>query len=81
MWTNTGWRVDAKARTVCLTPRVNLLKLLAFGITEYLRTNDYRISASINSNQTKAPVGQTAEANQYKRMELDHAGIIFAFLG
>src|SRR5436190_18873531 len=30
--TRTGCLVDANARTVCLTPRVNLLKLLAFGM-------------------------------------------------
>jgi hypothetical protein len=32
MCTKTGCFVDAKARTVCRTPRVNLLKLLALGI-------------------------------------------------
>src|SRR5690606_1910439 len=37
MCTSTGCFVDAKARTVCRTPRVNLLKLLAFGIPVKLR--------------------------------------------
>src|SRR5206468_12164109 len=32
--TNTGCFVEAKARIVCRTPRVNLLKLLAFGISK-----------------------------------------------
>ena len=32
MCTSTGWRVEANALTVCRTPRVNLLKLLALGI-------------------------------------------------
>src|SRR5258706_5910584 len=40
--TNTGCRVEANARTVCLTPRVNLLKLLAFGINGTGQTLNYR---------------------------------------
>lgn len=32
MCTNTGCLVEANALTVCFTPRVNLLKLLALGI-------------------------------------------------
>ena len=32
--TNTGCFVDANARAVCRTPRVNLLKLFAFGIND-----------------------------------------------
>lgn len=35
MCTKTGCLVEAKARTVCLTPRVNLLKLLALGMIDY----------------------------------------------
>src|SRR5690606_33822963 len=37
MCTSTGCFVDAKARTVCRTPRVNMLKLLAFSIPVKLR--------------------------------------------
>jgi len=39
MCTKTGCFVDANARTVCRTPRVNLLKLLAFGIDIFFKEN------------------------------------------
>src|SRR6187401_1044565 len=45
MCTSTGCFVDANARTVCRTPRVNLLKLLAFGIDQIWtasRTGNYK---------------------------------------
>jgi hypothetical protein len=46
--TNTGCFVDANARTVCRTPRVNLLKLLAFGIN-----NNYKFSRDAYQTKTK----------------------------
>src|SRR5215213_1771976 len=36
MCTRTGCLVEAKALTVCLTPRIKRLKLLAFGIEKVL---------------------------------------------
>ena len=42
MCTSTGCFVDANARTVCRTPRVNLLKLLAFGIVKISSSNQIR---------------------------------------
>jgi hypothetical protein len=66
MCTNTGCFVEAKARTVCRTPRVNLLKLLALGIE--IQTVDYIVLK--NSFQTKqngcGTQGTTANGKSYK---------------